>query len=84
MVPALFLIYINDIYVAIRYSEVHHTADDTNLLNFNICVKSINKQANYDLKNLSNWLKANQISLNVVITEFVLFTSPKKEIDCDL
>ena len=31
----LFLIYINNLHVAIKYSEVHHFADDTNLLNFN-------------------------------------------------
>ena len=70
--------------VAITYSEVHHFADDTNLLNFNSCVKSLNKQVNYDLKNLSNWLKANKISLNVGKTELVLFSSSKKQLDCDL
>ena len=45
---------------------------------------SIKKQVNYDLKNLSNWLKANKISLNVGKTELVLFTSSKKQLDCDL
>ena len=63
---------------------MHHFADDTNLLNVNSCVKSINKQVNYDLKNLSNWLNANKISLNVGKTELVLFTSSKKQLDCDL
>ena len=63
---------------------MHHFADDTNLLNFSSCVKSINKQVNYNLKNLSNWLKANKISLNVGKTELVLFTSSKKQLDCDL
>ena len=52
--PLLFLIYKNDLHVAIKYSEVHHFADDANLLNFDSCVKSLNKQVNYDLKNLSN------------------------------
>ena len=80
----LFLIHINDLHAAIKYSEVHHFADDTNFLNFNSCVKSINKQVNYDLKNLSNWLKANKISLNIGKTELVLFTSSKKQLDCDL
>ena len=70
--PLLFLIYINDLHVAIKYCEVHHFADDTNLLNVNSCGKSINKQVNYDLKNLSNWLKANKISFNVSETELVL------------
>ena len=82
--PLLFLIYINDLHAAIMHSEVHHFADDTNLLNFNSCVKSIKKQVNYDLKNLSNWLKANKISLNVGKTELVLFSSSKKQLDCDL
>ena len=82
--PLLSLIYINDLHAAIKYSEVHHFADDTNLLNFNSCVKSINKQVNHDLKNLSNWLKTNKISLNVGKTELVVFTSSKKQLDSDL
>ena len=72
--PLLFLIYINYLDVEIKYSEVHHFVVDTNLLNFNSCVKYINKQVNYDLKNLSNWLKANKIYLNVGKTELALFT----------
>ena len=71
--PLLFLIYINNLHVAIKYSEVHHFADDTNLLNFNSCVKSIKKQVSYDQKNLSNWLKSNKILLNVGKIELVFF-----------
>ena len=83
--PLLFLIYINHLHATIKYSEVHHFADDTNPLNFNSCVKSINKQVKYDfIKNLSNWLKTNKISLNVGKTELVLFTSLKKQRNCDL
>ena len=82
--PLLFLIYINALHAAIKYSEGHHFADDTNLLNFNSCVKSINKQVSYDLKNLSNWLKGNKISLNVGKIELVVITSSKKQLDCDL
>ena len=37
----LLLIYINDLHLAVKYSEVHHFADGTNLLNFNSPVKSI-------------------------------------------
>ena len=48
----LFLIYFNNFYVVIKYSEVNHFADDTNLLNLNGSVNSINKKVNYDLKNL--------------------------------
>ena len=83
-VTFLFIIYINDLHVAIEFSDVHHFAGDTNLLNFNSCVKSINRYVNYYLKNLANWLKANKVSLNVAKTELVLFTSPKKQVDSDL
>ena len=60
---------------------MHHLADDTNLLNFNSCVKSINNQVNYNLKNLSNWLKVNNISLNIGKTDFLILISPKKQFD---
>ena len=62
---------------------MHHFADDTDLLNLNSCVNSINKQVSYDRKNLSDWLKASKISLNVGKTELVLFTSSKKQLDCN-
>ena len=81
----LFLIYINNLNVAITYSEVHHFANDTDLLNFNSFAQfSYDKQVNYDLKNLSNWLKAKKTSLNVGKTELVIFSSSEKEIDYDL
>ena len=71
--PLFFLIYINNLHVAMKYSEVHPFLDDTNLLNLYLCVNSINKQVKYDLKNLSNWLKGSEISLNVGETELALF-----------
>ena len=71
--PLLFLIYINDLHVAIKYSLVHHFADDTNLLLKNKSLKQLQKHINIDLKFLCNWLKANKISLNTSKTELILF-----------
>ena len=51
---------------------MYHFTDDTNLLNFNSCVKSINKQVNYDLKNFSYLLKVIKIFVYV------------GKIDCDM
>ena len=82
--PLLFLIYINDLNVAISYSTVHHFADDTNLLITGKSLNSIKKRANIDLKLLCNWLKANKISLNSSKTEAILFRHPKKDINYDL
>ena len=69
LVPLLFLIYINDLNCAIRYCLVHHFVEDTNLLNYNNPVKRMNKQVNQGLKNLANWLNANNICLMVSKTE---------------
>ena len=81
--PLLFLLYINDLYYAIKHCKVHHFAD-TNLLNFSHSIKKMNKEVNYDLKNLNNWLNTNKICLNVGKTEVVLFKSLTKQTDSDL
>ena len=67
----LFLLYTNDLNLAIKYCKVHHFADDTNLLYTNNSIKKLNKMLNKDLKNLTNWLNANKISLNVDKTEMI-------------
>ena len=82
--PLLFLIYINDLHSAIRYSLVHHFADDTNLLLKNKSLKQLQKHLNIDLKILQHWLKANKISLNAGKTELILFRHPNKKINYDL
>ena len=82
--PLLFLIYINDLHKAIKYSKTRHFADDTNLLIENNSLKQLQKQLNYDLRQLSNWLKANKISLNCSKTELILFRHPNKPINYDL
>jgi len=76
--PLLFLIYINDLHTAIRYSVTHHFADDTNLINFNKSIVNLNNQMKKDLWYLWFWLNANKISLNACKTEYVLFKSPTK------
>ena len=39
--PLLFLIYINDLHIAIKHSSVLHFADDTSLLNINNSIKKL-------------------------------------------
>ena len=78
--PLLFLIYINDLYSAIKNSKVYHFADDTNLLNISDSPKSMQKLINADLKILYNWLLANKISLNCGKTEIIFFHKPGEKI----
>ena len=82
--PLLFLIYINDLHVAIKHLKVHHFAADTNLLMINKSLKRSNKLLNNDLKNLTNWLNANKISLNVPKTELIIFKAKRKPLDFNM
>ena len=70
--PLLFLLYINDLNLAIK-TETYHFADNTYLLHFSNSIKSLNRKVNIDLKNLNLWLAANKISLNTDKTEFIIF-----------
>ena len=82
--PLLFLIYINDLCKCVKYSETYHFADDTNMLLSHSSLETLAKRMNSDLKNLSQWLKANKLSLNVTKTELIIFHSSSKKTDPSL
>ena len=79
--PLLFLTYFNDLNQALKFCKVHHFPDDTNLIHFSKSVYRPNKYVNIDLKNLTYWLNANRISLNVKKTELVIFKYQRKKVD---
>ena len=76
--PLLFLIYINNLNQAIKFSRVDHFADDTDLLPVDNSLKNISKNINHDLKLLTTWLRANRISLNACKTAILLFRPTSK------
>ena len=82
--PLLFLIYINDLHNAIKFSQSFHFADDTCLLNIQNTISKINRSINKSLEELSVWLNANKIALNVAKTEVMLFKTKHKPCDADL
>ena len=48
-------------------------ADDTNLFYSNKNIKTLFKEMNIELKNISEWLRANKLSINIDKTNFILF-----------
>ena len=78
--PLLFLIYINDLHKSIRFSKTYHFADDTSIIQSNPLLDRLSKQVNKDLSNLSNWLRANKLSLNQKKTELVIFRPRKLQV----
>ena len=71
--PLLFLVYINDMSKVIQHSEMHHFADDTNLLYSSNSMKKINRYINHKLKYIVHWLRANRISLKACVPYFLFF-----------
>ena len=78
--PLLFLIYINDFHNVVKYSDIHHFANDTNVLYTSKSIKDIKRKVKFDLKNIIHCLRANKISLNADKTELILFRSKNKVI----
>ena len=72
---SILTIYIHDLNQAIKFWQVHHFADDTNLLCLGDSIKKLNKLVNADLKQLANWINTKKILPNIKKTEMVIFKS---------
>ena len=71
-----------DMYVSQKHR--YHFADETSIIQSNPthCSKDYQKkQVSKDLSNLSNWFRANKLSLNLKKTELVIFRPRKLKID---
>ena len=82
--PLLFLIYINDLPNSLQNAVPRVFADDTNLT---LSVKTLTElklALAPELNNLSCWLKANKLSLNVAKTELMIIGSRQRlSAQCD-
>ena len=70
--PLLFIIYVNDLPLCIENGHVTMYADDTSSSNGISTVEDITRNFIPDIKNVMDWLKATNLSLNVMKTEFIL------------
>ena len=76
--PLLFLLYINDLASVCQYTFPISFADDSNLFISGNDADLIMKTLNTELKEISLWLKANKLSLNIKKTHFMIFSSKNK------
>ena len=76
--PLLFLIYINDLPLAVQGSTVSMYADDTSLCHQALNMTQLNGAINNDLRRLDTWLQGNKLSLNVAKTHAMLITTRQK------
>jgi hypothetical protein len=89
--PLLFIIYINDLY---RASDIFNSiifADDTTLeselnkFGSETRPEELNLNINLEISKISDWLRANKLSLNIAKTKYVIFERPgSRQIDIRL
>lgn len=82
--PILFLLYINDLANVSDKLKFILFADDTNVFHTGKNVVDVSTILNDELKNLSIWFKVNKLSLNISKTNYMIFDSKGKEIDCTI
>ena len=81
--PILFLIYINDISQS-NALELLSYADDTVVYASNKDINQLFNHTNFELDKLSEWFRANKLSLNTGKTNFVVFSPQRNKIPANL
>ena len=71
--PLLFLLYVNDLPNAFSVLDPIMYADDTNLFYSNNDIETLFSTVNMELEKISEWFKANKLSLNIKKTNYTLF-----------
>ena len=69
----LFLIYISDIFLATPKVLFYLLADDTCIFHSNKNYKKLEDEINTSLDNITNWLKANKLMINVKKSNLIVF-----------
>ena len=79
--PLLFLIYINDIHNSSAQLSFYLFADDTSLLYVDSNLKSLEKTVNSELLKVSDWLNAKKLTLNVKMSNSVIFRPYQRKLN---
>lgn len=73
--PLLFIIYMNDLSDVLEFCNVSLYADDTVLYFASKSISEIESKINSDLSRVCCWMRANQLTLNVTKSKFMLIGS---------
>lgn len=78
--PLLFLIYINDIRFSSKVLNFHLFADDTSIFFADKNINNLENTINKELENVSDWLMANKLTLNLSKCTFLLIRPSQKKL----
>ena len=76
--PLLFLLYINDLPSCSKILKFHLFADDTSIFFSHENAKELESIVNNELKNVSKWLSANRLTLNIDKSNFLIISNKRK------
>ena len=76
--PLPFLMYINDLPNCLRDAAPRMFADDTNITLFAKTIADLKLAVTSELNNLTCWLRADRLSLNVAKTELMIIGSRQR------
>ena len=76
--PLFFLVYINDLLHINNTMQFVMFADDTTIVMTDKNVNTLQQKINSEMENVSEWFKANQLSLNKNKSHAMLFTNQKR------
>ena len=75
--PLLFIIYCNDMPKLLKYCSSVIFADDTTIYHIGTNQTEVYQDMNSDLETLSDWFKANKLSVNASKTKYMVFKCKK-------
>ena len=78
--PLLFLLYINDIDNSSTLFNFILFADDTSMYYSDKDFSNLIQKVNCELNKLSDWFKANKLSINIKKTNYIVFRAKNKSI----
>ena len=77
--PLLFIIYTNDLPDSLNGAKSILFADDTTIYISSNNISNLYRDMNIELDNLTDWFRANKLSLNVTKTNYMIFTNTNTE-----
>ena len=80
----MFIIYTNDLPNALLYSKCILFADDTTVNHTSNDLQTLRENIRHDMISLSDWFRANKLSLNVLKTYLVLFVPKNTSLGNDI
>ena len=70
--PLLFLIYIIDLPLVLKYATPSISADNTKMATSSFKISELQNQLAEDIENVIQWIADNKLSLNVLKTDFII------------